>query len=174
MTGATPTLSNQLDRSWAEVLTPGLHRLVADFEVLRFNVRGAMWNGWGEHYSAMLDSLPAFRNHAEEAVDALAKRIRCLEGRPPSTMEEMMALATLKPHDGTFHHRACMRMLSESLTHLLKQERELLTTAQHAGDEVTAQCIAQFMQFQEESLWLLRTSLRRSAFESEYFPQGGD
>ena len=174
MTGTTPTLSNQLDRSWADVLTPGLGRLLADFEVLRFNVRGAMWNGWGEHYSATLDTLPTFMTHTEEAAEFIAKRIRCLEGRPPSTMEEMMEVATLKPHDGTFHHRACMRMLSESLAHLLRQEREILTTAQHAGDEVTAQCISRLMQFQEESLWHLRTSLRRSAFESEYLPQGSD
>ena len=44
----------------------------------------------------------------------------------------------------------------------------LVTEAQHAGDEVTAQCLISLMQFQEETIWTLRTSLRRTAFEEQY------
>ena len=42
MTHVAPTLSNQLDRSWADRLLPALNVLIADFEMLRFNVRSAM------------------------------------------------------------------------------------------------------------------------------------
>ena len=67
MTTMNPTLSNQLDRSWADRLVPSLNRLLADFEMLRFNARSALWNGWGEQYPAMADMLPHFIAHADEA-----------------------------------------------------------------------------------------------------------
>lgn len=173
MTTMSPTLSNQIDRTWAAKLIPSLNQLLSDFEVLRFNVRAVMWNGWGEQYASLMDILPGYLSHAEEAVDCLARRVRCLEGQPPSTMDAMMAISTLKVHDGTMHHRGCTRMLSESLSHLMGHEREILTTAQHAGDEVTAHHITRLMEFQEEALWQLRASLRRTAFETEYLHSAG-
>lgn len=169
MTSMNPTLSNQLDRSWADRLVPPLNRLLADFEMLRFNTRSALWNGWGEQYPAMADMLPLFTQHAVEATESIGRRIRCLEGRPASTMAECLELASLAATDGVLHHRACTRMLREGLSHLLKQERQIITEAQHAGDEVTAQTLIALMRFQEESLWTLRTSLRRTAFEEQYF-----
>ena len=168
MTTMSPTLSNQLDRSWADRLVPKLNRLLADFEMLRFNARSAKWNGWGEQYPAMTDMLPGFISHAEEATEALGRRVRCLEARPVSTMAECLELATLNATDGVLHYRCLTRLLRESLTHILKEERMLVTEAQHAGDEVTAQVLIAMMQFQEEALWKLRTSLRRTAFEEQY------
>jgi DNA-binding ferritin-like protein len=65
-------------------------------------------------------------------------------------------------------------MIREALTHLLKEEREVITLAQHGGDEVTAQTICSLMGFQEEALWHLRSSLRRTAFEAEYLPRASE
>ena len=98
----------------------------------------------------------------------LGRRVRCLEARPVSTMAECPELATLNATDGVLHYRGLTRLLRESLTHILKEERVLVTEAQHAGDEVTAQVLIAMMQFQEEALWKLRTSLRRTAFEEQY------
>ena len=61
-----------------------------------------------------------------------------------------------------------MRMVRESLSHLLRLEREILVLAKQASDEVSIRCISDLMQFQEEALWHLRSSLQRSAFETEY------
>ena len=133
-----------------------------------------MWNGWGEHFPTMVEILPAYQRHAEKAVDTLAVRMRCLEGTPPSTMASILEHARIEANDGAIHHRSCMRMLRESLTHLLKEEREMVTLAQHGGDEVTANCLTSLMAFQEEALWHLRSSLRRTAFESEYLPSTVD
>ena len=152
MTSVSPTLSNQLDKSWADRLLPALNALIADFEMLRFNVRSASWNGWGEHYPTMVDALPAYQRHAEQAVEMLAKRVRCMEGHPPSTLSSVMEHARISANDGAIHYRACMKMLRESLAHLLKEEREVLTLAQHGGDEVTAQGLTALMAFQEECL----------------------
>lgn len=168
MTSVAPTLSNQLDKSWVDRLLPALNALIADFEMLRFNVRSASWNGWGEHYPTMVETLPVYQRHTEQAVEILAKRVRCMEGHPPSTMESIMEHARIGANDGAIHYRACMKMLRESLSHLLKEEREVLTLAQHGGDEVTAKGLTSLMAFQEECLWHLRSSLRRSAFETEY------
>ena len=168
MTTMNPTLSNQIDRSWADRLVPQLNQLLADFEMLRFNTRSAIWNGWGEQYPAMLEMLPDYMTHAEVAVNTIGHRIRCLEGKPISTMAEAIESATIQSSDGALHHRACARVLRESLSHLLALERELIAAAQHAGDEVTAMKIAELMQFQEEALWRLRTSLKRTAFEDKY------
>jgi len=168
MTSAPSTLSSHLDKTWADQLVPMLNVLLSDFEVFRFNLRGALWNGWGEQYILLRDILPSHIEHAQSAVDVLGRRVRCLEGLPPTSIEAVLELSNLGAHEGAFHDRACMRMVRESFSHLLKLERELLTTAQHAGDEVTAGCITGLMQFQEEALWHLRSSLRRSAFETEY------
>ena len=168
MTTMNPTLSNQLDRSWADRLVPKINRLLADFEMLRFNARSARWNGWGEQVPAMMDMLPPFIEHAEQASEALGKRVRCLEARPISTMAECLELSTIQAADGVLHYRSCTRMLRESISHILKEERLLVTEAQHAGDEVTAHVVISLMQFQEEALWKLRTSLRRTAFEEQY------
>jgi len=168
MTVVSPTLSNQLDKSWVDRLLPALNALIADFEMVRFNVRSARWNGWGEHYPTMVEVLPAYQRHADQAVEILAKRVRCMEGHPPSTLTAILEHARIEANDGAIHYRTCMKMLRESLTHLLKEEREVLTLAQHGGDEVTAQGLTSLMAFQEECLWNLRSSLRRSAFETEY------
>ena len=172
MTSMSPTLSNQIDKSWADRLVPSLNVLLADFEMMRFNVRAVMWNGWGEMYPALLETLPQYLEHTEGAVEALARRVRCLEGHPPSTMEAILEMARIPAHDGTLHFRACMRSVTESLSHLLGEERTVLTTAQHAGDEVTAAALTSLMSFQEEALWKLRSSLRRTAFAAEYHGHG--
>jgi len=174
MTSPAPTLPNQLDRIWADRLIPALNALISDFEMFRINVRSAIWNGWGEHYPIMIEALPAFQRHAEEATEILARRVRCMEGRPPSTFEAIIEGARIDANDGAIHHRACMRMIRESISHLLKEEREVITLAQHGGDEVTAQAICSLMKFQEESLWHLRSSLRKTAFEAEYLPSLGE
>lgn len=168
MTTVSHTLSSQLDRTWADQLVPLLNVLLSDFEVFRFNLRGALWNGWGEQYILLRDILPVHIEHAQSAADSIGRRVRCLEGVPPTSMEALLKMSNLGAHEGAFHDRACMRMVRESFSHLLRLERELLTTAQHGGDEVTARCIADLMQFQEEALWHLRSSLKRSAFETEF------
>ena len=168
MTTVSHTLSSQLDKTWADQLVPMLNVLLSDFEVFRFNLRGALWNGWGEQYILLRDILPVHIEHAEKAVDSLGRRVRCLEGVPPTSMEALLKMSNLGAHEGAFHDRACMRMVRESFSHLLRLERELLTTAKHAGDEVTARCVTDLMQFQEEALWHLRSSLKRSAFETEF------
>ena len=104
MTTMNPTLSNQLDRSWADRLVPSLNRLLADFEMLRFNARSALWNGWGEQYPAMAEMLPHFIAHADNAANAIGRRIRCLEGRPISTMAECLEQSTLKATDLSLIH----------------------------------------------------------------------
>ena len=161
-------LSSHIDRTRADQLVPLLNVLLSDFEVFRFNLRGAMWNGWGEQYILLRDILPQHINHAQEAVDALGRRVRCLEGQPPTSMEALLAMSNLSAHEGAFHDRACMRMVRESLSHLLRLEREILVLAKQASNEVSIRCISDLMQFQEEALWHLRSSLQRSAFETEY------
>ena len=168
MTSAPSTLSSQLDKTWADQLVPLLNVLLSDFEIFRFNLRSALWNGWGEQYILLRDILPEHIEHAQSAADALGRRVRCLEGLPPTSMEAILNMSNLNAHEGAFHDRAVMRMIRESFSHILRLERELLTTAQHAGDEVTARCISDLMKFQEEALWHLRSSLRRSAFETEF------
>ena len=125
-------LSSHIDRTRANQLVPLLNVLLSDFEVFRFNLRGAMWNGWGEQYILLRDILPQHINHAQEAVDALGRRVRCLEGQPPTSMEALLAMSNLSAHEGAFHDRACMRMVRESLSHLLRLEREILVLAKQA------------------------------------------
>ena len=109
----SPTLSNQLDRSWAERLVPKINRLLADFEMLRFNARSARWNGWGEQYPAMTDVLPTFVQHAETATEAWASAsvVWNLALCPPWPSAR---LSTLSATDGVLHYQACTRMLRES------------------------------------------------------------
>ena len=99
-------LSSHIDRTRADQLVPLLNVLLSDFEVFRFNLRGAMWNGWGEQYILLRDILPQHINHAQEAVDALGRRVRCLEGQPPTSMEALLAMSNLSAHEGAFHDRA--------------------------------------------------------------------
>jgi starvation-inducible DNA-binding protein len=161
-------LSNQLDREWADRLIDPLNVLLCNFQVMHANASGIQRNGWGEQFLSLDQALNTYVEHCSDAAARIAQRILCLEGKPYCKLSEFLRYSTLNEADSSVGQRVAVRIIRDGFSEIIRMEREIITTAQHGGDEVTAHEITDLLKFQEESIWRMRAFLRRSAFEEVY------
>lgn len=161
-------LSNQLDRDWADRLIDPLNVLLSNFKIMHANASGIKNNGWGEQFLCVDHALDAHIEHCNIAASSVAQRILCLEGKPNSKLSEFVRYGTLNEVESSVGHRVAVRVIRDGFSEIIRMEREIITTAQHGGDEVTAHELTSLLKFQEEAIWRMRSFLRRSAFEEVY------
>lgn len=112
---------------------------------------------WEEHYEALTVS-----------IDAIAERVRMLNGYPLGTANEFLNHASLKEHPGdlptaqemvqrlVIDHEQVIRNLRDSIDQ----------TAEKFSDEGTADFLTGLMQNHEEMAWMLRSFVEGEAFET--------
>ena len=162
------TLSNQLDRKWADRLVDPLNILLCNLHVMRANACGIQHNGWGEQFLCIDQALIEQITHCTDAVARVSQRVLCLEGKPYTKLSEFVRYATLNEVESSVGQRVAVRVIRDGFSEIIRLEREIITTAQHGGDEVTASELTDLLKFQEETIWRMRSILRRSAFEEVY------
>lgn len=132
-----------------------LQQLLADFQVYYTNLRGFHWNIKGHAFFILHSKFEEIYNDAAEKIDEIAERILMLGGTPYNKFSDYLKIAKVKEVDGVYTADASLHVVLETLSHLISEERKILSLASNVKDEVTVVLMSDYLKEQEKMVWML-------------------
>lgn len=132
-----------------------LQQLLADFQVYYTNLRGFHWNIKGHAFFILHSKFEEIYNDAAEKIDEIAERILMLGGTPYNKFSDYLKIAKVKEVDGVYTADASLHVVLETLSHLISEERKILSLASNVKDEVTVALMSDYLREQEKMVWML-------------------
>lgn len=148
-----------LDKKKNADLTVQLNNLLANFQIFYQNARGLHWNIKGKNFFELHLKFEEFYTDAQEKVDLIAERILTLQGTPLHTFTDYTALAKVPVGKNISNDVEAVKLVVNSLTELLKIEREILDLSAEAEDEGTNAMMSDFIAAQEKTIWMMQAWL---------------
>jgi len=137
-----------------------LNQYLADQVVLYVKLRNYHWNITGPQFFNVHHLTEEYYEHFAETADAVAERIRQLDGTPLSTMGSYLEHATLDEEQETaFTAEEVVNRLLADFRTLLNEANRIFAAADDAGDIATADVMAEQIDWLEESIWMLTAFL---------------
>ena len=139
-----------------------LNGLLSNFQVYYQNLRGIHWNIRGKRFFELHVKFEELYNDAQLKVDLIAERILTIGGKPLHTFEDYIKLNTLKVGKNISQDEKAVQLIVDSLSGLLKIEREILNKTDEIGDEGTNSMMSDFISEQEKTIWMMNAWLEES------------
>ena len=148
-----------LDKKKSIVLVKELNTLLANFQIYYQNVRGLHWNIKGKNFFELHVKFEEFYTDSQLKVDLIAERILTLQGTPLHAFDDYIKAAKVPVGKNVSKDVDAVELVVESLTELLKIEREILELSDNADDEGTNSMMSDFIAEQEKTIWMLNAWL---------------
>ncbi|NER14100.1 DNA starvation/stationary phase protection protein [Leptobacterium flavescens] len=148
-----------LDTRKTEELTVELNSLLANFQVFYQNLRGIHWNIRGKRFFDLHAKFEELYNDAQLKVDMIAERILTLGGTPLHTFGDYVRVASVPVGKDISLDESAIKLVVDSLTELLKIERNILEQSDDAADEGTNSMMSDFITEQEKTVWMMKAWL---------------
>jgi len=137
-------------------LAGNLTGLLADTYLLLVKTQGYHWNVVGPLFVSLHRLTEEQYRNLFEAIDDLAERIRALGHPAPSSITEMIALATIAEDTGNASAEEMVANLVADHERIVRRLREAAIMAEEQHDVVTAGMLTDRMEFHEQAVWMLR------------------
>lgn len=144
-----------LDANKVAKTVESLQQLLADFQVYYTNLRGFHWNIKGSGFFTLHGKFEEMYDDAAEKVDEIAERILMLNGVPANKFSDYLKAATIKEVSGITSGEDAIKNILESLSVLIKAERNIMEQAGESGDETTVSMLNDYLVEQEKMVWML-------------------
>lgn len=144
-----------LDAGQVSKVVESLNLLLADFQVYYTNLRGFHWNIKGHGFFILHSKFEELYDDAAEKVDELAERVLMLGGVPENRYSEYLKTARVKEVSGVSCGEEALKHILDTYSHLIGEERKLLSLASEAGDEATVALMSDYLKEQEKMVWML-------------------
>jgi starvation-inducible DNA-binding protein len=151
-----------LDSQKADALAKELNVLLANFQIYYQNLRGIHWNIKGKAFFDLHLKFEELYNDANMKVDEIAERVLTLGNTPLHTFEDYIAHAKVPIGKNISKDEVAVRLIVDSLTELLKIERQLLHQSDEADDEGTNSMMSDFITEQEKTVWMMKAWLNET------------
>lgn len=151
-----------LDRTKTKVLAEDLNELLANFQIYYQNLRGIHWNIKGRGFFDLHTKFEELYDDANTKVDEIAERILTLGETPLHTFEDYTTSAKVPVGKNISEDTLAVRLIVDSLTELLKVERDVLDKAGDANDEGTSSMMSDFITEQEKTVWMMKAWLNET------------
>ncbi len=148
-----------LDTVKAKELANDLNHLLANFQIYYQNLRGIHWNIKGKRFFDLHVKFEELYTDANAKVDEIAERILTLGETPFHTFEDYSAHAQVPVGKNISQDEKAVTLIVDSLTELLKIERDILDKAGDANDEGTNSMMSDFITEQEKTVWMMKAWL---------------
>ena len=148
-----------LDTKKAKELAAKLNVLLANYSIFYQNTRGYHWNIKGEKFFELHLKFEELYTDSQEKIDLIAERILTLGGKPLHTFEDYSKLAKVNIGKDISNDVEGVRLVVNSISELLKIEREILDKAADATDEGTNSMMSDFIAEQEKTSCMLNAWL---------------
>lgn len=140
-------------------LVKNISVLLADSYSLLIKLHNYHWNVRGPHFRQIHLMTEEQYTELFTAIDELAERIRSLGFRAPGSMKEFLELSDVSEPNSSYSSNEMLADLLKSNETITRRCRELIETAEKAGDSGTADLVTVRLEVHEKSAWMLRSSL---------------
>ena len=140
----------------SEQMVKELNVLLSNFQVYYQNLRGIHWNIRGKRFFELHVKFEELYNDAQLKVDLVAERILTIGGNPLHTFEDYIKHNTLQVGKSISNDEKAVQLIIDSLSDLLKIEREILNKSDDINDEGTNAMMSDFIAEQEKTIWMMR------------------
>jgi starvation-inducible DNA-binding protein len=140
----------------SEKMVTDLNVLLSNFQVYYQNLRGIHWNIRGKRFFELHVKFEELYNDAQLKVDMVAERILTIGGNPLHTFEDYIQHNRLHVGKSISNDEKAVQLIIDSLSDLLKIEREILNKSDDINDEGTNAMMSDFISEQEKTIWMMR------------------
>ncbi len=146
----------------AKDLATDLNELLSNFQLYYQNLRGIHWNIKGKRFFDLHVKFEELYNDANIKVDEIAERILTLGDTPLHTFDDYIKNVKIPIGKNIYKDEEAVRLIVDSISGLLKIERELLKKAGDANDEGTNSMMSDFITEQEKTVWMMKAWLNET------------
>ncbi len=139
-----------------------LNVLLSSFQVYYQNLRGIHWNIKGKRFFNLHVKFEELYNEAQLNVDLIAERVLTIGGTPLHTFEDYVKNNKIVVGKNISNDEKAIQLIVESLSGLLKIEREILVKSDEINDEGTNSLMSDFISAQEKTIWMMNAYLEES------------
>ncbi|WP_396603299.1 Dps family protein [Algibacter sp. R77976] len=148
-----------LDTNKTQDVANDLNNLLANFQIYYQNLRGIHWNIKGKRFFDLHVKFEELYTDANLKVDEIAERILTLGETPLHTFEDYSAQAQVPVGKNVSEDEKAVELIVDSLSELLKIERQILDKSGDANDEGTNSLMSDFITEQEKTVWMMKAWL---------------
>ncbi len=148
-----------LDTNKTKELAEDLNILLANFQTYYQNLRGIHWNIKGRAFFDLHMKFEELYNDANVKVDEIAERILTLGATPLHTFEDYNLNSKVPIGKNISLDEKAVGLIVDSLTELLKLERDILNKSDDLNDEGTNSMMSDFITEQEKTVWMMKAWL---------------
>ena len=138
-------------------LADGLSRLLADTYMLYLKTHSYHWNVTGPMFRSLHLMFEEEYLDLRDAVDLIAERIRSLGEWAPGSYSEFAKFTSVSDVEGHPEAMDMVRNLVAGHETVIRTAREVVKTAEGAGDVATADVVTQRLDIHEKTAWMLRS-----------------
>lgn len=138
-----------------------LETLLATLQVYYTNLRGYHWHVRGPQFYQLHEAFEKMYDDTAEKIDEVAERLLQLDHQPENRFSVLLGQSKISETTLLADPAKIIPAIVEAYTVLIALEREALTLASEAGDEVTVALMGDFISEQEKSAWMLDAYLAR-------------
>jgi starvation-inducible DNA-binding protein len=143
----------------SELIVTELNILLSNFQVYYQNLRGIHWNIRGKRFFDLHIKFEELYNDSQLKIDLIAERVLTLGGTPLHTFEDYIKNNQLTVGKNISIDEKAIHLIVNSLSYLLKIEREILIKASEINDEGTNSMMSDFIAEQEKTIWMMQAWL---------------
>jgi starvation-inducible DNA-binding protein len=144
----------------ANGVVESLEKLLGASYTLYTKTQNFHWNVTGPMFTTLHTLFETQYVELVAAVDEIAERIRALGARAPGGFSEFQKLSAVREAGpGVPAAKQMVRILADDQRRLVETAQALVTAAQAAGDEASADLGIRRIQIHEKNAWMLRSHL---------------
>ncbi|WP_274474321.1 Dps family protein [Mangrovimonas aestuarii] len=151
-----------LDIKKTKDLAKDLNVLLANFQLYYQNLRGIHWNIKGKRFFDLHVKFEELYTDANIKVDEIAERVLTLGETPLHTFEDYTKAGKVPVGKNISQDEKAVKLIVDSLTELLKIERDILEKSGDANDEGTNSMMSDFITEQEKTVWMMKAWLNET------------
>ena len=146
----------------SELIAKELNVLLSNFQVYYQNLRGIHWNIRGKRFFDLHVKFEELYTDAQIKIDLIAERVLTVGATPLHTFEDYIKNNTILVGKNISVDEEAVQLIVNSLSHLLKIEREILNKSSQINDEGTNSMMSDFIAEQEKTIWMMQAWLEES------------
>lgn len=147
-----------LEKDKIEEVAKSLNSYLADLNLLYVKIHNLHWNIEGSTFFQLHSVFEEYYEATAKTLDAVAERMLILGHRPAASMKEYLNLSTLKELESKgLSAQESLDILEADFLNILNQSRTILSSAEDAEDQGTADLMAGFIREYETALWMIKS-----------------
>ena len=151
-----------IEKKAADQMIEKLNILLAHAQLFYMNTKGLHWNIKGEKFFELHVKFEELYTDLNLKVDEISERILTLEGAPLHSFTDYLKKSKIKEVTNVTEASKATEVVMESLSTLVKIEREILSISDKANDEGTSALMSDYIRQQEKLMWMYSAYAKRN------------